>query len=87
MCVVDDFYFWYCVEGVIVCHEGNYALAEVTDLDADIPQEIAACPSPTIMLVSGYTLTRKSSMANHDLTEWVPTSSCENTNLYLPKEM
>ena len=45
MCVVDDFYFWYFVEGVIVYHEGTDALAEVTDLDADIPQEGAACPS------------------------------------------
>ena len=26
-------------------HEGTDALAEVTDLDADIPQEGAACPS------------------------------------------
>ena len=44
-CVVDNFYFWYCVEGVIVCHEGTDSLAEVTDLDADIPQEGAAYPS------------------------------------------
>ena len=39
-----NFYLWYCVEGVIVCHEGTDALAEVTDLGADIPQEGAACP-------------------------------------------
>ena len=45
-CVVDDFYLWYCVEGMVICHEGIDALAEVTDLDADIPQEGAACPSP-----------------------------------------
>ena len=44
--VVDNFYFWYCVESVIFCHEGTDALAEVTDLDAYIPQEGAACPSP-----------------------------------------
>ena len=44
-CVVENLYFWYCVEGVIVCHEVTGALAEVTDLDADIPQECAACPS------------------------------------------
>ena len=43
--VVDKFYLWYFVEGVIVCHEGTDALAEITDLDADIPQEGAACPS------------------------------------------
>ena len=44
-CVVDDFYFWYCVEGVIVCNDGTDALADVTDLDADILQEGADCPS------------------------------------------
>ena len=43
-CVVDNLYFWYFVEGMIFCHEGTYALAEVTDLDADIPQEGADCP-------------------------------------------
>ena len=43
--MVDNFYFWYCLEGVIFCHEGTDALAEVTDLDADIPQEGSACPS------------------------------------------
>ena len=43
--MVDDFYFWYFVEGVTICHEGTDALAEVTNLDADIPQEGAACPS------------------------------------------
>ena len=43
--MVDNFYFWYCVESVIVCHAVNDALAEVTDLNADIPQEGAACPS------------------------------------------
>ena len=42
--MVDDFYFWYCVEGVIVYREGTDALVEVTDLDVDIPQEGAACP-------------------------------------------
>ena len=41
-CVVDNLYLWYCVEGVIFCPEGTDALAEVTDLDADIPQEGAA---------------------------------------------
>ena len=43
--MVYDFYFWYFAEGVVICHEGTDALAEVTDLDADIPQEIDACPS------------------------------------------
>ena len=38
-CVVDNYYLWYCVESVIVFHEGTDALAEVTDLDVDIPQE------------------------------------------------
>ena len=41
-CVVDNFYLWYYVEGVIGCHEGTDALAEVTYLEADIPQEGAA---------------------------------------------
>ena len=43
-CVADNFYFWYFVEGLIGCHEGTDALAEVTDLDSDIPQEGASCP-------------------------------------------
>ena len=43
--VEDNLYLWYCVEGAIGFHEGNDALAEVTDLDADIPQEGVACPS------------------------------------------
>ena len=42
--MVDNFYFWNCVEDVIICHKGTDALAKVTDLDADIPQEGAACP-------------------------------------------
>ena len=45
-CVVDNLYLWYCVESVIVCHEVTAALAEVTDLDADIPQEGAVYPYP-----------------------------------------
>ena len=44
-CVVDYFYIWYCVERVIFFHEVTDALAEVTDLEADIPQEGADCPS------------------------------------------
>ena len=36
-CVVDKLYFWYCVESVIVFHEGTDALADITYLDADIP--------------------------------------------------
>ena len=38
-----------------------------------------------IIIVSGYNLGRKSSMENTDQREWVPTSLCENTNLYFPK--
>ena len=41
---------------------------------------------PVIMIVSGYTLARYSSMENPDCMEWVPTSSCENPSLYSPKE-
>ena len=43
--MVDYLYFWYCIEGVIVFHEGTDALSEVTDLDSNIQQEVAACPS------------------------------------------
>ena len=43
--MVDDLYFWYCVEGVDTCNEGTDALVEVTDLDVDRPQEGAACPT------------------------------------------
>ena len=42
--MVDNFYFWYCSKTVIVCHEGNDALAEVTDMDEYIPQEGSDCP-------------------------------------------
>ena len=39
-----------------------------------------------IMIVSGYTLARYSSMANPDRVEWVPTSLCDNPSLYSPNE-
>ena len=35
--MIDDFLFWYCVEGVVICYGGTDALVEVTDLDVDIP--------------------------------------------------
>ena len=41
---------------------------------------------PMIMIVSGYTLVRYSSMANPDRMEWVPTYLCENPSLSSPKE-
>ena len=44
-CVVYNLYFWFCVESVIGCHEGTSVLAEVIDLDEDIPQEGADFPS------------------------------------------
>ena len=37
--MVDNLYFWYCVESLIGFHEVTDALAEVIDLDADITQE------------------------------------------------
>ena len=43
-CVVDNIYLWYCVEYVIFCHEVTDALAEVTKLDVDAPQEGPAFP-------------------------------------------
>ena len=55
-CVLDDLYLWYCVEGVVIFHEGNDALAEVADLDVDILQESAACPTSHDHDFSGYTL-------------------------------
>ena len=39
-----------------------------------------------IMIVSGYTLARYSSMANPDRVEWVSTSLCDNPSLYSPNE-
>ena len=39
-----------------------------------------------IMIFSGYTLARKSSMANPVQKEWVPTSLCENISIFLSKE-
>ena len=85
MCVVDDIYLWYCVEGVIVCREGTDALAEVTDLDVDIPQEGAAWPLSHDHDFSGYTLARKSSMENPERMEWVTTYFFENYILSSPK--
>ena len=43
---------------MIVCHEGTDALVEVTDLDVDIPQEGAACPTSHDRDFSAYTLAR-----------------------------
>ena len=39
-----------------------------------------------IIIVSGYTFDRKSSMENPDQREWVTTSLCENPIIYYPKE-
>ena len=41
---------------------------------------------PMIIIFSGYTLARNSSMENHVWRECVPVSLCENPSLYLPKE-
>ena len=43
--MVYYFYLWYCIEGVVICHEVTGALAEVADLDADILQESAVSPT------------------------------------------
>ena len=47
-----------------------------------------ALPSycPMIMIVSGYTFSRYSSMENPDRMEWVPNSLCDNPSLSLPKD-
>ena len=42
--MVENLFFQYCVESVMGFHEGTDALSEITDLDADIPQEGADCP-------------------------------------------
>ena len=38
--VVDNLYFWYCIECFFVIHSGNDSLVEVAYLDADIPQRV-----------------------------------------------
>ena len=43
--MVDNLYFLYFVEGVVIFHKVTDALAEVTDLDEDIPQESVAYPT------------------------------------------
>ena len=45
---------------------------------------LAHCPM--IMIVSGYTLDRYSSMENPDQMEWGPTYLCENPSLSFTKE-
>ena len=76
-CVVENFIFWYFVESLLVCHEGTYTLAEVTDLDADIYCRKALLAHCTmIIIVSGYTLAIYISMEIPDQIEWVHTSLC-----------
>ena len=41
---VDNLCFWYCIECVFIRYEGNDALAEVSALDADVPQGGIAIP-------------------------------------------
>ena len=84
--MVDNFYFWYFVEGVIVCHEVTGALDEVTDLDADIPQEGTAFPTSHDHDGSWVHFGQIEFMENPDCMEWVPTSLCDNPSLSSPKE-
>ena len=44
-CVGDNIFFRYFIECLFVCHEGTDALAEIADLNLDIPQEGVTCPS------------------------------------------
>ena len=44
-CVVANICFQYCIECLFVCHEGTDTLAEIAEMDADIPQEGVAIPS------------------------------------------
>ena len=85
-CVIDNFYLWYCVESLLACHEGTDTLAEVTDLDADIPQEGTACPSSHDHDFQGALWQDRVPWQN--LTEWsgVPTSLCKNPIIPFPKE-
>ena len=46
--MVANFYYCFCVEGVIVYHEVTDALIEVPELDADIPLEGDACTYPGV---------------------------------------
>ena len=43
--VVENLCFQYCIELFFGIHEGTDALDEVSDLDADIPQEGVDIPS------------------------------------------
>ena len=52
-CMVDDFYFWYCVEGVVACHEGIDAFSDFTYLAADIPPKALLAQRPMIMIFLG----------------------------------
>ena len=65
--MVDNLCFWYCIEILLVCNEGTDTLAEVTDLDSDIPQEGADPPLSHYHNFSEYILAIKSSIANPGL--------------------
>ena len=65
-CVLDNLCFCYCVESLIDFNKGTDSLAEVTDLNADIPQEGAAHHLSHHHGFSGCTLDRYISMANPD---------------------
>ena len=39
-----------------------------------------------ITIVSGYTMARRSLMENPDLSEWVPTSLCDNPRRSYPEK-
>ena len=43
--MVENFCLWCCVESLLVCNEVTDDLTDITDMDADIPQEGAAHPS------------------------------------------
>ena len=44
-CVVENLCFWYFIECLFIWHQGTYYLADVGDLDVDIPQEGVYRPS------------------------------------------
>ena len=41
---------------------------------------------PMIVIISGYTIARKSSMAKPNWSEWVPISLCKEPRCFSPKE-
>ena len=85
--VVNNICFWYCIQLLFVFNEGTDALDEVSDLDADIPQEGVARPSSHDHYSLWIQFVKKDFHENPDQRKWGPTSLCKNSSIYLPKEI